>query len=139
MFFVGTLSTFAGTNSVVPTRLKHMEKLGHSAGRAKRYLNEHKSFQNEDGLYRPVVFVLHNSFRLQNDIIRQTMKMFKCDWQHAKFHIYRMSALDVIGNPQDWKELVPQEQSTADPKAELLSETAVDTNQPVEQEVASIK
>lgn len=123
MFFVGAYSTFAGTNSVVPVKVKKLEKLGHSRGRAKRFIDEHRVVTTDDGLVRAVVFVLPEKFRLSNDLIRETIKAFKCDWETAKFHCYRLATVDVIGHGPDWPE-VQLPASTEAPIAEPVSETA---------------
>lgn len=135
MFYVGTYSTFCGKDSVHLTKVKEVEKLGHSAGRAKRYLNAHKPLtvnHNPAGLgcgdiYRGVVFVLSDRFRLNNEVIQMAMRELKCDWQTAKFHCYRVGATDVIGNKEDWADLFPTQQSTAEPPEPVNPANAPET------------
>lgn len=137
MFFVGTYSTFSGADSVENTKVKDLEKLGHSAGRANRYLNSHRPSVYNGVQYRAVVFVLPERFRLANDLIRATIKHYKCDWDTAKFHCYRLAAVDITGNKEDWSDKF-KEQDTAAPEAQAISGTALESNVPVETGAASL-
>jgi hypothetical protein len=150
-FFVGAHTSFRGKEKslVNDTKVRILEKLGHSSGRAKRFLNTHKPLKviehvpDKDGNpvgverhYRAIVFKMPNGYRLQNDVVRAIIKDLKCDWQTAKFHAYRIAAQDVVGNQEDWPELFPKEESTAEPA--VVSPTAVETNQPVTEGAAPL-
>ena len=137
MFFVGAYSTFSGADSVENTKVKILEKLGHSAGRATRFLNTHRPAMYNAVQYRAVVFVLPEKFRLPNDLIHATIKHYKCDWDTAKFHCYRLAAVDVTGNKEDWQDKF-KEQDTSAPEAQAISGTAVESNVPAETGVESL-
>jgi len=115
MFYVGVVSSFKGKAEAAGSQCLLLEKLGHSQGRAKRFLDTHPPIAVNGIQHRSVVFVLPDNFRLRNDIIQLSIRQYKCNWQTAKFHIYREAAGDVMGNKADWLELFPDEKSTADP------------------------
>ena len=117
MFYVGVVSSFKGKPTAGESHCAILEKLGHSQGRAKRFLDEHTPVEINGVKNRSVVFVLPDSFRLRNDLIQLSIRQYKCTWQTAKFHIYREAALDVMGNKQDWLEMFP-EPKAAEPVAE---------------------
>lgn len=129
MFYVGVVSSFTGTVNADKTQVHLLEKLGHSKGRAKRFLDSHKPYLYAlDGLiYRAIVCVLSDRFRLNNEVIKLAMQQYTCSWNSAKFHCYRISALEVMGNKVDWLDIFPEPASTATP-APPLSETAIDSN-----------
>lgn len=154
MLYVGAYSSFNGVKeSKEPVHVRALEKLGHSRGRAERFLKEWRrqeqmrvtdTIDPEDGrcvvvtdIYRSLVFVLPESFRLRNDIVQEFCKSYKCEWTEAKFHVYRLTAVDVMGKSDDWREyLVKQDEVPTTPHAAPVSETAtLDQNVPVIQEV----
>jgi hypothetical protein len=112
MFYVGVYSTFHGKDKVETTKVKIVEKFGPHAGRGKRWLDAHPPKQDGDDKYRAIVFVLPRGFRLSNDVVKLAANRFKCDWQTAKFHVYRECLVDVIGNKDDWQEFFPKEAPT---------------------------
>lgn len=128
MFFVGVMSTFKGSKEKGDAKVLLLEKLGHSQGRAKRFLDTHPPLDVNGETNRSVVFVLPDNFRLQNDIIREAIKQYKCSWNTGKFHIYREAAKDVMGNKADWVELFPDEPSTATIPEDIQAGN-IDTNQ----------
>lgn len=113
MFYVGVVSSFKGKAEAAGSQCVIIEKLGHSQGRAKRFLDTHPPLDISGVAHRSVVFVLPDGFRLRNEIIQLSIRQYKCTWQTAKFHIYREAAADVMGNKADWVDLFPEEQSTA--------------------------
>lgn len=125
MFYVGVMSTFKGKKEAGGTSVLLLEKLGHSQGRAKRFLDTHPLIEVDGEKNRSVVFVLVDNFRLSNDIIREAIKQYKCSWQTAKFHIYREAAKDVMGNKADWVELFPDAPPTEGPPTESVEQSIV--------------
>jgi hypothetical protein len=114
MFYVGAFTTFAGrTQPNGGVRVKLLEKLGKSKGRAIRFLKEHKRQDSDGATLRAVVFALSPRFILRNDAIQETIKRYKCDWATAKFHLYREHALDVVATKEEWPEVTEPETSTA--------------------------
>jgi hypothetical protein len=111
MFYVGAYSTFSGNSKVETTKVKLVEKFGPHIGRGKRWLDEHKPKEIDGERYRAIVFALPPGFRLSNDVVKMAIKRFKCDWQTAKFHIYRERHVDIIGNKEDWQEFFPKEEA----------------------------
>jgi len=118
MFYVGVVSSFKGAPQAGGTRCLSLAKLGHSQGRAKRFLDTHPPVLVKEEKNRAVVFVLPEGFRLRNDLIQLAIRKYHCDWQTAKFHIYREAALDVMGNKADWLELFPETSPLTDPSAD---------------------
>jgi hypothetical protein len=118
MFYVGAYSTFHGKDKVETTKVKLLEKFGPHLGRGKRWLDEHKPKEIDGEKYRAIVFVLPRGFRLSNDVVKMAIKRFKCDWQTAKFHVYRESLVDVVGNKADWDEFFPAEEKKEEPQAD---------------------
>jgi len=114
MFYVGAYSTFHGKDKVETTKVKLLEKFGPHLGRAKRWLDAHKPKEIEGERFRAIAFALPRGFRLSNDVVRDAVKRFKCDWQTAKFHVYREQLVDVIGNKEDWQEYFPAEEKKDD-------------------------
>ena len=102
MFYVGIVSSFASKTEAAKASCSILEKLGHSKGRAIRFLGSHTSYEREGVKHRPVVFVLPDAFRLNNQLIQLSMRQYKCTWQTAKFHIYREMAVDVLASKEDW-------------------------------------
>ncbi len=117
MFYVGAYTTFAGAKPGNNTEVKTLEKLGHSRGRAERFLDQHPRMDVGGKSYRAVIFQLPNGFILRNDMIRLAMEKYECDWSTAKFQIYREASQDVLARRKDWPEIepAPVEQSTAGP------------------------
>jgi hypothetical protein len=113
MFYVGVVSAFKTRAESADNVVFLLEKLGHSAGRARRFLDTHPPKQVGEAdcpvLSRAVVFVLPEGYRQQNDLIRQAMRTYACDWVTAKYHVYRQAAVDVIGNRADWAGIAPDE------------------------------
>ena len=108
MFYVGVYVHYEGSEKAKEARVKVVEKLGHSRGRAERFLNSHPVVEVDGFKYRALVMVMPDRFRLSNDVIKLSMRAYECDWQNAKFHCYRMSAQDVIGNKDVWPDIFPQ-------------------------------
>jgi hypothetical protein len=106
MFYVGAVSSFKGKTE--PSNVTILEKLGHSQGRAKRFLDTHPPIQVNGALNRSIVFILTDNFRLRNDLIQLAIRQYKCNWPTAKFHLYREGALDVMGNKADWADIFPE-------------------------------
>lgn len=121
MFYVGAYTTFHGKSKVETTKVKLLEKFGPHRGRANRWLDAHKPKEIDGERYRAIAFVLPRGFRLSNDVVRLAVKKYNCDWQTAKFHVYREQLVDVIGNKEDWSEFFPSEEKT---------ETVPNTNEP---------
>ena len=117
MFLVGSYSTFAGASKVETTKVKLVEKFGPHPKRANRWLDAHPPKEIDGDKYRSIVFVLPRNFRLSNDMVQAAIKRFKCDWQTAKFHVYREHLVDVIGNKADWLEFFPKEEEKKAPEA----------------------
>lgn len=112
MFYVGIVSSFANKKEAVGVQCSVLEKLGHSLGRAHRFLNTHPPKEINGARQRAVVFVLPDGFRLRNDLIQLSIRQYKCSWEAAKFHIYREAAHDVMGNRADWLDLFPPDAPT---------------------------
>ncbi len=128
MFYVGIVSSFASKAESAKASCSILEKLGHSKGRAIRFLDSHTSYEREGVKHRPVVFVLPDAFRLNNEVIKLSVRQYKCTWQTAKFHIYREMAVDVLASKEDWAEFFPAATEAGAPVV-LPTETAVvDTN-----------
>ena len=123
MFYVGTCSSFVHKDKAPLTKVSHLEKLGHSRGRAARFLKEHQPIEINGAKHRAVVFELPESFRLRNDWIQTAIKLYRCTWIEAKFHIYREAAANVLIEKPNFPELFPDPASTA-LLPEPVSETA---------------
>lgn len=108
MFYVGVYVHYEGASKAQESKVRVIEKLGHSRGRAERFLNSHPPMTIGDKLYRPIVMVMPDRWRLSNDVIKASMEAFDCDWQLAKFHCYRMASRDVLGSADVWKDIFPQ-------------------------------
>lgn len=128
MFYVGVVSSFTGTVNAEKTQVSLLEKLGHSHGRAKRFLDSHKPHDVNGVMHRAIVCVLSDRFRLNNEVIGLAIKQYQCSWLTAKFHIYRISAREVMGNKVDWVDIFPEAASTASTPELAPTETAVNTN-----------
>lgn len=127
MFYVGVHVSYEGSNKALFSKVRLMDKLGQSQGRAERFLVNNPPV-HQDGLqYRAMVLVLPTKFILSNDMIRAAVKAYRCDWQTAKFHVYRLSAVNVLGKQDVWddvltaaKEAEAAMQSTANPPEQIL-------------------
>lgn len=113
MFYVGIVSSFASKTEAAKASCSILEKLGHSKGRAIRFLDNHTSYEVGGAKHRPVVFVLPDAFRLSNEAIKVSVRQYHCTWQTAKFHIYREMAVDVLASKEDWAEFFPKEGDTS--------------------------
>lgn len=132
MFYVGTCSSFSNKKTAQDSRVSILEKLGHSRGRAERFLNDHPPVEINGKLHRAAVFCLPEGFRgLNNAFIKTAIKLYKCTWIEAKFHIYRETARDIIVNRAQWADLLPKEGDTAPPEEPVSPTAALDTNQVV--------
>lgn len=127
MFYVGVYVNYNGANEASKAVVKKLEKLGHSIGRGERFLKQHPPKIDGDLKFRAMVLQLPNGFILRNDVIQQTMRVYKCDWETAKFHVYRLSATNVLGKQDVWddvltaaKEAEERMLSTADPEPTVL-------------------
>lgn len=157
MLYVGAYSSFNGVRgSKEPVHVRALEKLGHSRGRGERFLKEWRRQEQvrvtdkidpEDGrhmvvtdIYRALIFMLPEGFRLRNDIVQQFCQNYHCGWTEAKFHVYRLSAIDVMGKSDDWREYLEkrQETPTTQPDAPISETATLDQNVPVIQEVESL-
>jgi len=108
MFYVGVYLHYEGSEKAKEATVKVIEKLGHSRGRADRFLNSYPTLETDGKKFRALVLVLPDRFRLSNDVIKMSMRAYECDWQHAKFHAYRMSCQDVVGNQDVWSDIFPK-------------------------------
>ena len=113
MFYVGIVSSFASKTEAARASCSILEKLGHSKGRAIRFLDSHTSYEVDGVKHRPVVFVLPDAFRLNNEVIKVSVRQYSCTWQTAKFHVYREMAVDVLASKEDWAEFFPKEGETS--------------------------
>jgi len=109
MLYVGTFTTFRGSEFARETQVNHVGILGRSEGRARRYIATYRPVSlGGPHEYRSMVFVLPNNFRLSNDAIKAAMHAFGCDWQAGKFHCYRLAAENIMANTADWAHIIPQ-------------------------------
>ncbi len=106
MFYVGVFAHYEGADKAHLVKVKILEKLGHSVGRGERFLKEHPVKIDGEHKYRALIFQLPPRFILSNDAIRHTMKVYRCDWQTAKFHCYRLSATNVLGKQDVWEDVL---------------------------------
>ncbi len=125
LLYVAAYSSFSGKEKAEASLVTIIEKCGGSVGRANRFIDEHRPKVIDGVEYRAIVFVMPNGFVLRNDVIQLTMRQFKCDWQTAKFHIYRERAINVIGRETDWAGVIPkkaEDQTVEVPPAVVLGE-----------------
>lgn len=127
MFFVGVVVSYEGANKARLAKVQMIDKLGRSAGRAERFLVNNPPVVKGDLKYRAMVLVLPPKFILRNDIIQATIKAYRCDWQTAKFHAYRLAAVNVLGKQDVWSDVLTAAneaeaamQSTANPPEQVL-------------------
>lgn len=126
MFLVGAYAAYEGADKARFTKVRKLEKLGYSTGRAERFLKEHASKEFDGDRYRALVFVLPPKFILRNDIIRTTIKAYQCDWETAKFHVYRLAAVNVLGKQDVWADVLTaaeEAEKAAQPTAEPIETT----------------
>lgn len=126
MFYVGVHVHYNGANQARQAHVRKMEKLGHSVGRGERFLKDHPVKEVGDLRYRAMVLQLPNGFILRNDVIQNTMRIYQCDWQTAKFHCYRLSAQNVLGKQDVWADVL-----TAAQEAEEKLKTTETEPQPI--------
>lgn len=124
MMYVGAYSNYRGTtHDGSQFRVRALEKLGHSKGRAERFLKQWRRqeqlllTEDRNGhateIFRSIVFVLPENFRLRNDIVQGFCLSHKCEWVEAKFHVYRVWATDIMGKSDDWQEVLTPPDSPA--------------------------
>lgn len=145
MLYVGAYSNFNGVReSKDPVHVRMLEKLGHSRGRGERFLKEWRrqdqlSVTGTATIYRSLVLVLPEGFRLRNDVVQQFCRSYSCGWQEAKFHVYRLAAADVMGKSDDWRELLTKNETpTTEPEAPISETASPDSNVEVPKEVESL-
>lgn len=108
MFYVGAFAHYNGARDIGATKVQVLEKLGHSRGRAERFLTTHPPKEINGKSHRAIVFVLGDGFRLANDAIQLSARVHHCEWTEAKFHCYRLAAKDAIGKQDVWADLLQQ-------------------------------
>jgi len=147
MLYVGAYVHFVGEEKSLQTKIRTIETLGHSRGRAERFLDSHPPIALTDGEhYRAIVFAMPEGFRLRNDVIKLTIRKYNCDWQTAKFHCYRLAAQDAIGRQDVWQdlhtkqqELQAAQQTTAAPLSEASATDPLISNIEVAKEYDTVK
>lgn len=113
MFYVGVYCVYEGANKAGQSLVKVLDKLGPHPGRAERFLVEHPPTEKDGNKYRAMVLVLPPSFRLRNDVIASAVKAYRCDWQTAKFHCYRLAAVNVLGKQDVWSDVLAEAEAVA--------------------------
>ena len=103
MLYVGVVGSFP---TMKEANVVLLEVFGRSVGRAKRFLDAHPPKFKGEVLYKSVALVLPDGVRLRNDLIQQTIREYHCTWDTAKFHLYRHAANNIVGNKDDWKDLL---------------------------------
>ena len=106
MFYVGVHVSYDGANKARLAQVRLLDKLGTRRGRAERFLTNNPPLMKDGVLYRAMVLALPPSFILRNDVINMSLKSYRCDWQTAKFHAYRLAAVDVLGKSDVWSDVL---------------------------------
>lgn len=127
MFYVGAYVHYNGANDTQSSRIQILEKLGHSRGRAERFLTTYPPKDVNGKMYRAIIFVLSDGFRLQNDAIRLSARVHHCDWTTAKFHCYRLGSIDALGKMDVWNDIVQKAAEAPEPApvAPVIEEATV--------------
>jgi hypothetical protein len=126
MFYVGVHASYEGADKARFTKVRLLDKLGRSAGRAERFLVNNPPVQKQGLLYRSMVLVLPPKFILRNDQIQVAIKAYQCDWQTAKFHVYRLAAVNVLGKQDVWSDVL-----TAANAAEAAQQSTATDPEPI--------
>lgn len=127
MFYVGVHVVYEGASKARFSKVRLLDKLGRSSGRAERFLVNNPPVEKQGERYRAMVLVLPPKFVLRNDVIQAAVKAYRCDWQTAKFHCYRLAAVNVLGKQDVWADVMTAAseaeaamQSTANPPEQIL-------------------
>jgi hypothetical protein len=133
MFYVGVHVVYEGADKARFSKVRLLDKLGRAQGRAERFLVNNPPVEKQGLRYRAMVLVLPPKFVLRNDMIQAAVKAYQCDWQTAKFHVYRLAAVNVLGKQDVWADVMTaaSEAEAAKQSTDTVPEPVNPANEPI--------